>query len=117
MHTIDEVKSRYDAGLRLIFIDARTEEDWAKSDVQIPGSIRVPPDRAEEFAAAIPKGATIITYCTCPQESSSARVARVLRERGWRDVHHMFPGFSRWLSRGYPTEARQARPQTVSAFG
>jgi hypothetical protein len=58
------VKRRFDAGAPLIFIDARSEASWSSSDVQVPDSIRVPPDRADEFVAAIPPEATIITYCT-----------------------------------------------------
>jgi len=118
MHTIDEVKSLLDAGYRLIFIDARSEEDWAKSDQQIPGSIRIPPDRADELVAeipkaAIPKDASIVTYCTCPQERSSTRVARAFLDRGWKDVHPMFGGFNKWVARFYPTEHKQRLQQAV----
>jgi rhodanese-related sulfurtransferase len=118
MHTIDEVKSLLDSGYRLIFIDARSEEAWAKSDKQIPGSIRIAPDRADELAAAIPKaaipkGATIVTYCTCPQERSSTRVARALLDRGWKDVHPMFGGFNKWVSRFYPTAPKQEAQQVA----
>jgi rhodanese-related sulfurtransferase len=62
--TVDEVKPRLDSGEPLFFIDARSDESWGKSDLQIPDSIRVPPNRADEFAAALPPDATIITYCT-----------------------------------------------------
>ncbi len=111
MHTIDEVKSQFDAGLRVIFIDARTDEAWMKSPVQIPGSIRVSPDRPDEFTAVVPRYATIVTYCTCPQERSSNRVARALQDRGWRNVHTLFGGFNGWVARGYPTESKQLAPQ------
>jgi rhodanese-related sulfurtransferase len=61
---VDEVMQRLDAGDPLIFVDARSEEAWQESHVQIPNSIRVPPDQAEEFAGAVADEATIITYCT-----------------------------------------------------
>jgi rhodanese-related sulfurtransferase len=61
---VDEVKQRLDSGEPLVFIDARSEESWNGSDVQIPNSIRVPPDRTDAFDAVIPGEATIITYCT-----------------------------------------------------
>jgi rhodanese-related sulfurtransferase len=61
---VEDVKRQLDAGDPLIFIDARSDESWSSSDVQVPGSIRVPPDRADEFVAAVPPEATIITYCT-----------------------------------------------------
>ena len=62
--SVDEVKERLDRGEPVIFIDARSQESWEQSDVQIPGSIRVPPDRADEFVGAIASDAAIITYCT-----------------------------------------------------
>jgi rhodanese-related sulfurtransferase len=62
--TADEVKQQLDHGESLIFIDARSAESWGKSDQQIPGSLRVPPDEVEKFVAALPKEATMITYCT-----------------------------------------------------
>jgi rhodanese-related sulfurtransferase len=61
---VEEVKRRLDAGELLIFVDARSDQAWAESDVQIPNSIRVPPDRADELVAAIPRDVTVITYCT-----------------------------------------------------
>jgi rhodanese-related sulfurtransferase len=62
--TADEVKQRLDRGEPLIFVDARSQQSWQESHVQIPNSIRVPPDQAEDFAGAITDEATIITYCT-----------------------------------------------------
>jgi rhodanese-related sulfurtransferase len=62
--SVDEVKQRLDRGEPLLFVDARSDESWSNSDVQIANSIRVPPDRADEFVGAIPNDVTIITYCT-----------------------------------------------------
>jgi rhodanese-related sulfurtransferase len=62
--TTDEVKRRLDAGEPLVFIDARSDESWSQSNLQIPNSLRVPPDRADEFVGAIPPDVGIITYCT-----------------------------------------------------
>jgi rhodanese-related sulfurtransferase len=60
----DEIKRRLDSGEPLIFIDARSADSWSQSDLQIPNSIRVPPDRTDEFVAVFPQDAPIITYCT-----------------------------------------------------
>jgi rhodanese-related sulfurtransferase len=60
----DEIKRRLDSGEPLIFIDARSDDSWSTSNLQIPNSIRVPPDRTDEFVAAFPQDAPIITYCT-----------------------------------------------------
>jgi rhodanese-related sulfurtransferase len=60
----DDIKRRLDSGEPLIFIDARSDDSWSKSDLQIPNSIRVPPNRTDEFVAVFPPDAPIITYCT-----------------------------------------------------
>jgi rhodanese-related sulfurtransferase len=62
--SVDEVKERLDRGDPLVFIDARSDQSWSESDVQIPNSLRVPPDQADAFDGAIPADPTIITYCT-----------------------------------------------------
>jgi rhodanese-related sulfurtransferase len=62
--TADDAKDRLDRGETVIFVDARSPEAWSKSDLQIPNSIRVPPDEAHQFVAALPPDATIVTYCT-----------------------------------------------------
>lgn len=63
-HSTEEIKQRHDSGEELVFVDARSADSWAKADQQIPNSLRVPPDDVDKFTAAIPKDATIITYCT-----------------------------------------------------
>jgi rhodanese-related sulfurtransferase len=62
--SVDEVKRRLDRGEPLIMVDARSAQSWQDSDVQIPNSIRIPPDETANFTGAIPHDATIITYCT-----------------------------------------------------
>ena len=62
--SVEDVKRRLDAGDPLLFVDARSDASWSSSDVQVPGSVRVPPDRVDEFVAAAPPEANIITYCT-----------------------------------------------------
>jgi hypothetical protein len=62
--TGEEVRARVEAGEPVVFLDARSEESWRRSDVQIPGSIRVPPDDIDRHLDAVPAGRPIVTYCT-----------------------------------------------------
>lgn len=62
--TADEVKERMDKGEPLAFVDSRSEKSWGEADAQIPGSVRVPPDRAEELVSGVPKDRSVVTYCT-----------------------------------------------------
>jgi hypothetical protein len=60
----DEVKRRLDAGEAIVFLDARSNDAWQKAEVQIPESIRVPPDSAEAYLDRIPRRGLIVPYCT-----------------------------------------------------
>lgn len=62
--TAEEVKGRLDAGEHLAILDDRAPQAWETSDMQIPGSVRVPPDDLAQHLSDIPKGAAVITYCT-----------------------------------------------------
>ena len=42
--TAAELKRRLDGGAPIAILDTRSFHAWDKSDVQLPGSIRVPPD-------------------------------------------------------------------------
>ena len=62
--TVEEVKARMDGGEPLTFVDARSPEAWAKSDVKIKGAIRVPPDEVMDHLGSIPRDRSVIAYCT-----------------------------------------------------
>ncbi len=60
----EQAKERIDAGDRVVFLDSRAEEVWRQADLQIPHSIRVPPDDADALLDVIPRNALIVPYCT-----------------------------------------------------
>ncbi len=62
--TVDEVKERMDRGEQFAFVDARNPQAWSKSDVKLPGAIRVPADEVEGHLGEIPRDRAVITYCT-----------------------------------------------------
>jgi rhodanese-related sulfurtransferase len=45
-------------------IDARSPESWKNSDVEIPGSVRVPPDEVQQHLSEIPRDRRAVSYCT-----------------------------------------------------
>jgi len=59
-----EVKARMDRGDPLVFIDTRNAKAWDESRVKIPGALRVPTDEVDQHLQEIPRGRSIITYCT-----------------------------------------------------
>ena len=80
--TIDEIKARLDRGEEFTFLDARNDEAWSKAETKLPGAIRVPANEVEQHLSEISHDRTVITYCTCPHEASSAQVAVELAAHG-----------------------------------
>jgi rhodanese-related sulfurtransferase len=84
---------------------------------RIPGALWVSPkevlDRNRHAADLVrdlpelPRDKTIISYCTCPDEETSARLTRVLREQGY-DAWTLVGGLPGWRAAGYPMEANLA---------
>ncbi|MFN2493246.1 MAG: rhodanese-like domain-containing protein [Pyrinomonadaceae bacterium] len=104
--TIDEVKERMERGEKFTFLDTRNAEAWAEGQTKVSGAIRVPADEVEQHLSEIPHDRTVITYCTCPHEASSARVAQTLSEQGYKNVHPLFIGFEAWEKAGLPLESK-----------
>lgn len=61
--TPEEAKALHDQG-RAVFLDARSPEDWGRSDVHLPGSLRLAPEQVVPRAPQWPRGASVIAYCT-----------------------------------------------------
>ena len=104
--TIDEIKERLDRGEEFTFLDTRNPEAWSEAQTKLPGAIRVPVDEVEQHLSAISHERTVITYCSCPHEASSARVAVELSNHGFRNVHPLFIGFEAWEKAGLPLEPK-----------
>ena len=62
--TVEELKSRMEAGEDFTVIDIRNPQAWAESDTQIPEAIRVPLDELDENLSRIPKDRPVVAYCT-----------------------------------------------------
>jgi hypothetical protein len=53
-----------DSGEAVAFLDARSDDAWRKAELQIPKSIRVPPDDPGARPPDIPRRGLIVPYCT-----------------------------------------------------
>ena len=62
--SVDEVKRRIARGENILFVDSRSAASWASSKEKIRGAIRVPPDEVADHVDTIPKGRSLVTYCT-----------------------------------------------------
>ena len=62
--TVDEVKQRMDRGEEFTFIDTRNPKAWAEAETKLPRAIRIPAEEVELHLDEIPRGRSVITYCT-----------------------------------------------------
>jgi rhodanese-related sulfurtransferase len=62
--TIDDLKRRMDAHEPLMLLDSRSAVAWESSDVEIPRSVRVPPDEVDKHLSQIPRDRLVVPYCT-----------------------------------------------------
>jgi len=61
--SVPEVQRRQNEG-EIVFLDARNPQAWAESEEKLPGAIRVPADALNEHIQEIPRGRTLVAYCT-----------------------------------------------------
>lgn len=96
----DEFKKLHASATALV-IDVR--DALAYTGGRIPGAIHVPLMEIDRRAAEVikqAKGRTIVTYCSCPAEHSSAEAGWVLMKHGARDVRALVGGYVEWARNG-----------------
>ena len=101
----EEVNARVLAGEPIVFIDARNPQAWSKSGRKIPGALRITADDIPRQIGKIARDATVIAYCTCPNEESSTRATQSLRDHGYR-AFALRGGFDAWAAAEYPLEEK-----------
>jgi len=47
-----------------VYVDARNPQAWGEASTKLPGAIRVPANGLASHLDELPKGKTLITYCT-----------------------------------------------------
>lgn len=52
----------------------------------------------------IPRDRDIVLYCSCPNEVSSARTARLLKKKGIHRIRPPEGGLDAWRERKFPVE-------------
>ena len=102
--TPDELRLRLESGDPVRIIDLRTAIAYEATPQTLPGAIRLDPEELDARHTDIPRDCDIVLYCTCPNETTSARVALALKKRGIDRVFPLEGGLEAWVSCGYPVE-------------
>ncbi|HVC01811.1 MAG TPA: VTT domain-containing protein [Steroidobacteraceae bacterium] len=83
-------------------LDVRSRSARALDPRAIPGALHVPPEDIAARISTVQLGAEVIVYCSCPNEASAARVAKLLMRHGVGRVRPLLGGLEAWAARGYP---------------
>jgi membrane protein DedA with SNARE-associated domain/rhodanese-related sulfurtransferase len=103
--TPEELRSQMDARRGVTVLDLRNQLDVTTDRVRIPGAFHVIPEHLDMDYRDIPADQDLVLYCTCPNEATSARVARRLLQMGFSRVRPLAGGLDAWRSRGFPVES------------
>ncbi len=99
-------------GMNPLLLDVRTRTDYDTSPLKLPGAVRLDPEEAEagRVRLDVEPRQLIVAYCTSPDEQTSARVAALLRQRGYANVRVLKGGLGSWTNARLPVEAKSALP-------
>jgi rhodanese-related sulfurtransferase len=98
----EEVKALQDKGENVLFVDVRSKASY---DVEhIAGAVSHPWATLPQTQSQLPKDRTLLLYCTCPDEHSSAGAAGDLQSQfGFTRLLVLKGGMQGWVAKGYPT--------------
>ena len=96
-------------GLNPLLLDVRTRTDFETSPLKLPGAIRLDPEAVAKgrIDIALDPKQLIVTYCTSPEERTSALVTR---QRGFHNVRILKGGLGGWTNARLPVEAKAHLP-------
>lgn len=101
--TVPELAAMLEAGTAPMILDVRSLASQ-RADGRIPGAIAVD---EKNIAVRIPDSDAereVILYCACPNEASAARIAKMLKARGFTRVRPLTGGIDAWVLAGHPIE-------------
>ena len=115
--TVAELAQLLDTGSAPMILDVRSLESQLL-DGRIPGAIAVDERTVEIRIPDSESDREVILYCACPNEASAARIAKLLKARGFKRVRPLAGGIDAWMQAGYAIEhgdGSAAALQVVSA--
>ncbi len=101
--TVPELAEMLSAGSAPMILDVRSLESQM-ADGRIPGAIAVDEKTIEIRIPDAESDREVILYCACPNEASAARIAKMLKARGFTRVRPLAGGIDAWMQAGYEIE-------------
>ncbi|MGA2419304.1 MAG: VTT domain-containing protein [Candidatus Acidiferrum sp.] len=88
---------------KIMLADVRSHGYYSAGAVRIRGSIRIEPNNLSDEIKKFPRDKDMYLYCTCRSEATSASVAHLLREQGFK-AFVIVGGLTAWRKAGEPLE-------------
>ena len=102
--SVDELYRLMGEGAQPVVVDVRTAVARQVEPRRIPGALPVELHAIDQHMEHLPRDRDIILYCTCPNEVSAAKVAKLLMDRGYTRVRPLEGGLDAWIAAGYEVE-------------
>ncbi len=102
-----ETKERIDKGVKITFVDTRTNIP----DAIIRGAVQVPVEKLDGWSKGVSKSAFLVIYCTCPNEGTAANEVLALQKKGFRNAFALKDGLFGWQSYDLPTDQPPHAPE------
>jgi membrane protein DedA with SNARE-associated domain/rhodanese-related sulfurtransferase len=102
--SVSELYQRMESPPVPVIVDVRSASARTLDPRRIPGALHVPLTQVDKHLGALPRDGEIVLYCTCPNEASAARVAKVLMNHGFKRVRPLHGGLDAWIEAGYAVE-------------
>jgi membrane protein DedA with SNARE-associated domain/rhodanese-related sulfurtransferase len=105
--TPEELRDKLSAGGRILVLDLQGGLSQGQALPAIPGAVRIDSRQLNQYmkqyrGVDLATDREVILYCASPGESTSARVALALRQRGFEHVRPLAGGFQSWCEHGFP---------------
>ena len=101
--TVQELDELIRAKRAAKVIDVRSPMSQSMTG-RIPGAITVDPANIRVDLVAVEPDSEVIVYCACPNEYTAAKVAKVLKQHGFKRVRPLEGGIDAWIAAGHPVE-------------
>lgn len=100
--SVGELDQLLKRGQTPIIVDVRSP--LAQQAGRIPGAVPMSDADINTFVLDTPSESDVIVYCSCPNDASAARVAKLLKERGYSRVRPLAGGIDAWIAAGHSVE-------------
>lgn len=100
-------KASTDAGVPVVYLDVRTEDERAKGVVEGALEISLTELPTDEGVARLPEDRTAVIAVYCKSGHRSALAIPLLQRLGYANAVSMKGGYEGWVEAGYPVEGTE----------